>query len=42
MGTIQFSTYRELIQQRITKGSIWIWAELHAVEEQLVQDPIFT
>ena len=23
MGTIQFSTYKELIQQRITEGSIW-------------------
>lgn len=42
MGTIQFSTHRELIQQRITEGSIRTWAELRAEEEQLVQDPVFT
>ena len=42
MGTIQFSTHKELIQQRITEGSIRTWAQLSTVEEQLVQDPVFT
>ena len=42
MGTIHFSTHRELIQQRINEGSIRTWADLRAEEEQLVQDPVFT
>jgi len=42
MGTIQFNTHRELIQQRINEGSIRTWADLRAEEEQLVQDPVFT
>jgi hypothetical protein len=42
MGTIQFGTHRELIQQRINEGSIRTWANLRAEEEQMVQDPVFT
>ena len=42
MGTIQYGIHRELIQSRITEGSIRTWADLQAEEERLVQDPILT
>ena len=42
MGTIQYKTHRELIQQRINEGVIASWEQLKHEERKLVQDPVLT